>query len=71
MRRLQSFWGHEVAHFGPLDGFLSMDLEVPFFRLKLGRTSTLTMLSVPFKDQIKLQLMKANEEIATFCCSWL
>ena len=43
MRRLQSFWGSEVAHFGPLDGPLSMDLEVPFFRLKLGRTSTLTM----------------------------
>ena len=45
MRRLQSFWGPEVAHFGPLDGPLSMDLEVPFFRLKLGRTSTVTMLS--------------------------
>ena len=45
MRRLQSFWGPEVAHFGPLDGPLSMDLEVPFFRLKLGRISTLTMLS--------------------------
>ena len=43
MRRLQSFWEPEVAHFGPLDGPLSMDLEV-LFRLKLGRT-TLTMLS--------------------------
>ena len=40
MRRLQSFWGPEVAHFWPLDSPLSMDLEVPFFRLKLGRTST-------------------------------
>ena len=49
MRRLQSFWGPEVAHFGPLDGPLSMDLEVPFFRLKLGKTSTLTMLS-PFSQ---------------------
>ena len=28
----------------PLDGPLSMDLEVPFFRLQLGRTSTLTVL---------------------------
>ena len=45
MRRLQSFCGHEVVHFGPLDGPLSMDLEVPFFRLKLARTSTLTILS--------------------------
>ena len=36
MRRLQSFWGPEVAHIGPLDGPLSMDIEVSFFRLKLG-----------------------------------
>ena len=35
MRWLQSFWGPEVAHFGPLDGTLSTDLEVSFFRLKL------------------------------------
>ena len=45
MRWLQSFWGPEVANIGPLDGPLSIDLEVPFFRLKLGRTSALTMLS--------------------------
>ena len=45
MRRLESFWRSEVAHFGPLDGPLSMDLEVPVFRLKLGRTYTLNMLS--------------------------
>ena len=31
MRWHQSFWGPEVAHFGPLDGALSIDLEVPFF----------------------------------------
>ena len=37
MRRLQSFWAPEVAPFRPLDGPLSMELEVPFFRLKLGR----------------------------------
>ena len=43
---LQSFWGPEVAQFGPLDGPLSIDLEVPFFRLKLGKTSTLPLLSV-------------------------
>ena len=48
MRRLQSFWVPEVAHFGLLDGPLSMDLEVPFFRIKLGRTSTLTMLSFTY-----------------------
>ena len=36
MRWLQSFWGPEVAHFGPLYGPLSIDLEIPFFRLKLG-----------------------------------
>ena len=45
---LQSFWGPEVAHFGPLGGALSIDLEVPF-RLKLGRASTLTMLSSRFR----------------------
>ena len=45
MRRLQSFWKPEVAHFGPLDGPFSNDLEVPFFRLKLGISSTLTVLS--------------------------
>ena len=45
MRWLQSFWGPEVAHFGPLDSAISIDLEVPFFRLKLSITSTLTMLS--------------------------
>ena len=37
------FLGTRGYHFGPLDGPLSIDLEVPFFRLKLGRT--LTMLS--------------------------
>ena len=35
MRWLQSFWVAKVAHFGSLDGPLSIDLEVPFFRLKL------------------------------------
>ena len=45
MRCLRSFWEPEVAQFGPLGGPLSIDLEVPFLRLKLGRTSTLTMLS--------------------------
>ena len=33
MQRFQSFWGPEAAHFGPLDGPLSMDLEVPFLDL--------------------------------------
>ena len=44
LRWLQSFWGPEIAHFGPLDGPFSIKLEVPFLRLKLDRTSTLTML---------------------------
>ena len=48
MQRLQSFWGPEVAHFGPLDGPLSMDLQIPFFRLKLGRTSTLSIVSFTY-----------------------
>ena len=45
MRCHQSFWGPEVGHFEPLDGPLNIDLEVPFFRFKLGRISTLTTLS--------------------------
>ena len=45
MRWLHSFWGPELAHFGPLDGLLSIDLKVPLSRLKLGRISTLTKLS--------------------------
>ena len=45
MRWLQSFWGPKVAPFGPIDGPLSIDLEIPFFRLMLGRASTLAMLS--------------------------
>ena len=45
IRWLQSFLWAEVAHFGPLDGPLSMDLEVPFFRPKLGRTSVKFLLS--------------------------
>ena len=43
-----NFWGPEVAHFGLLDGPLSIDLEAPFFGLKLGRTSTLTTLSFTY-----------------------
>ena len=70
MRRLQSFWGPEVAHFGPLDGPLSMDLEVPFFRLKLGRTSTLTMLSFTFINfKISLSSDKQFERVASFLSS--
>ena len=37
MQWLQTFWGPEVAHFGPIKRALSMDLETQFFKLKLGR----------------------------------
>ena len=57
MRWLQSFWGPEVAYFGPLDGTRSIDLEVPFLRLKLGRNSTLsfTWIQADFDMQIYFQ----------------
>ena len=45
MRWLLHFWGHEAIHFGALEGFLSMDLETPLFKIKLDRNSALTMLS--------------------------
>ena len=36
MRWLQSFWGPEVAYFGPLEDPLSMDQEIPFIKHKLS-----------------------------------
>ena len=45
MRWLQSFRGPEVAHFGPLEDPLNMELENQFLKLKVSKTSTLTLLS--------------------------
>ena len=53
------FWVHEVAQFGPIDGSFTKDLVTPFLKLKLGKTSTLTMLSL-------LQIHLANFELQ-FC----
>ena len=38
-----NFWGTRGCPLWPLNGPFSKDLEAPFFRLKLSRTSTLTM----------------------------
>ena len=53
------FWGPEVVHFGPLNDPLTKDLETPFIKLKLGRTSTLTILSV-------VQIRRADFDLQSY-----
>ena len=65
-----NFWGPEVVHFGPPDGPLRIDLEVPFFRLKLGRTSTLTSIRSADSDlQIYFQKFCVTNHCALSCGS--